>query len=421
MRNAETVQKAYEIAKEQYAGIGVDVDKAIEALDKVRISMHCWQGDDINGSLFPDQELSGTISVTGNYPGKARNADELRADLDKALSLIPGTHKVNLHAIYGESDEPIDLDQIEPKHFAKWVDWAKERGLGLDFNGTFFSHPKAESGFTLSSADPEVQEFWIEHLRRVREISNYFGQETGIVSCNNIWIPDGYKDNPIDRVSPRKRLMEALDKAREVDYPVENTLDAVEGKLFGTGVEAYTVGTHEFYLSYAMSRGILWTIDSGHFHPTEDPGDKFAAVAPFNQGLYLHVSRPMRWDSDHVVIADDMLRNITNALVYNDLIKTTHIGLDFFDATINRVAAYVVGTRNTQKALLQSFLTPLEDLKAAEAEGDLTARLALVEEYKSFPFGAVWDYYCLTKGVPVGEDWLAEVRQYEKDVLSKRA
>lgn len=420
MRDEAKICQAYELAKEQYAQIGVDVESVLEKLQKVKVSMHCWQGDDVQGFQFPGQELTGGISVSGDYPGRARTPQELRQDLDVAFRLIPGKHKLNLHAIYTDTQETVDADEIEPRHYQPWVDWAKENGIGLDFNPTLFSHPKSASGFTLSSSDESIRQFWVEHTRRSRKISEYFGKETGILSVNNIWIPDGFKDNPIDRVSPRERLLQSLDEARREEVDSRYSVDAVEGKVFGVGAESYTVGTHEFYLAYALTRHLLWTIDSGHFHPTEDPADKFAAVAPFNQGLYLHVSRPVRWDSDHVVIMDDTLKRIAETIVNNDLLETTHIGLDFFDATINRVAAWVIGTRNTLKAMLLAMLSPIEQLKAAELEGDYTSRLALTEEYKSYPFGAVWDYYCYKNDVPVGEDWLEEVRQYERDVLSKR-
>ncbi|MBS4461842.1 L-rhamnose isomerase [Aerococcaceae bacterium zg-B36] len=420
MATKEQIVQAYELAKARYAELGVDTEEVLKRLANVKVSMHCWQGDDVKGFQFPDQELTGGISVSGNYPGAARTPKELRDDLDKAFSLIPGKHKLNLHAIYTDTDEKIDSDQIEPKHYQPWVDWAKKNGLGLDFNPTLFSHPKSAVA-TLSSADDEIRDFWIEHTRRSRRVSEYFGKETGILSVNNIWLPDGSKDNPIDRVAPRQRLLAALDAARNEEINPQYSVDAVEGKVFGMGAESFTVGTHEFYLAYALTRGLLWTIDSGHFHPTEDPADKMAAVKPFNQGLYLHVSRPVRWDSDHVVIMDDVLQRITETIVNNDLLETTHIGLDFFDATINRVAAWVIGTRNTIKAVLLALLAPLDTLKEVELAGDFTKRLALTEELKSLPFAAVWDYYCLQNNVPVGTDWIAEVEQYEKDVLSKRS
>lgn len=417
---SDTVTNSYELAKEKYAAIGVDTEKAIEALKKIKLSIHCWQGDDVLGYLFPDQDLTGGISVSGNYPGRARTVDELKKDLSEALSVIPGKHKVQLHSIYADTDEKVDLNKLEPRHFQSWVDWAKEEGVGLDMNGTFFSHPKSASGFTLASADKEIRDFWIEVGKGSRKIAEYFGKELGQQSVNNFWIPDGYKDNPIDKLSPRLRLIESLDEIMKEKIPEAYTIEAVEGKLFGTGVESYTVGSHEFYEAYALTRGKLWTIDAGHFHPTEDVSDKFSAFLPFGKGLMLHVSRPVRWDSDHVVILDDALIRITRALVRDNELDKTNIGLDFFDATINRLAAWVVGSRATLKALLMAFLSPIDDLKKAEREGDYTKRLALTEELKSYPFGAVWDYYCQQSDVPVGPDWLKEIRRYEKDVLVNR-
>lgn len=418
--NTARVEKSYKQAKEKYSELGVDVEKAIEILNRVKISVNCWQGDDIQGFMFPNQELTGGISVSGDYPGKAETVNQLRQDLDKAYSLIPGQHKLSLHSIYVDTDDEIDLHEIEPKHFESWVDWAKEKNIGLDFNPTLFSHPMSESGFTLSSPNPNIRDFWIEHVKRSRKVSEYFGKELEQVSINNIWLPDGYKDNPIDKLNPRRRLLEYLDEARSENLNKEYTQDAVEGKLFGTGVEAYTVGSHEFYLAYALTRDLLWTVDAGHFHPTEDAAEKFSSVAPFDQGLYLHVSRPVRWDSDHVVILDEALQRIANTLVYDDLLDKTHIGLDFFDATINRVAAWVIGTRNTLKGILLALLSPVDQLKKAELDGDYTTRLALTEEMKTYPFGAIWDYFCYTNNVPVGMDWLEEVNEYEKNVLAKR-
>lgn len=420
MITEKNIIEAYNLAKERYAEIGVDTDEALKKLSNIKVSMNCWQGDDIKGFLFPDQELTGGISVSGDYMGAATTPSELRQDLEKAYSLIPGKHKVNLHAIYADTDEKVDLDELEPRHFEKWVEWAKKNELGIDFNPTLFSHPKADSGFTLSSPDSDIREFWIEHVKRSRRISEYFGKETGQISINNIWLPDGFKDNPVDRVSPRVRLKESLDAALAEDINPEYSQDAVEGKVFGVGVESYTTGSHEFYLSYALTNQILWTIDSGHFHPSEDPADKLAAVAPFNQGIYLHVSRPVRWDSDHVVTFDDNLNRITETLIYNDLLDKTHVGLDFFDATINRVAAMVIGMRNTIKGLLVPLLSPIDSLKEAELNQDYTKRLALTEELKTFPIGAVWDYYCLKNNVPVANLWLDEIKKYENDVLKKR-
>lgn len=416
----EKIQKNYELAKELYEGLGVDVEGALKKLKDVKISMHCWQGDDVRGFINKDQDLTGGIAVTGNYPGAATTPEQLRADLEKAYSLIPGKHKLNLHAIYTDTDEKIDFNEIEPRHFEKWVEWAKEQGLGLDFNPTCFSHPKSADGFTLSHPDKEIRDFWIEHCKRSRKIGEYFGRELGQTCVTNVWIPDGYKDNPVDRLAPRKRLQESLDEvfAEEID-PAYN-VDAVESKVFGIGAESFTVGSHEFYMGYALSRNKLVCLDAGHFHPTEVVSTKLSAMSLFTEGLLLHVSRPVRWDSDHVVTFDDELQAIARELVVNDMLGTTHIGLDFFDASINRVAAWVIGTRNMLKALLMAMLEPTDRLKQIELNGDYTTRLALMEELKSYPFGAIWDYYCATQNVPVREEWLAEVKTYEQEVLSKR-
>jgi len=415
-----SIEQAYEAARALYAAHGIDTDKAIERLQSIKISVHCWQGDDVQGFLFRGGGLGGGLAVTGNYPGAARTADELRADLEKALSLIPGKHKVNLHAIYADTDEKVDLDALEPRHFQSWVDWAKDQGLGLDFNPTCFSHPKASDGFTLSHPDPAVRRFWIDHCKASRKIGAYFGEQLGQTCVTNVWIPDGFKDAPADRLAPRIRLKEALDEvfAEKIDPAVH--LDAVESKLFGIGSEAYVVGSHEFYMGYAIQKGTLLCLDAGHFHPTESIAGKMSALSLFTSGLLLHVSRPMRWDSDHVVILDDETQEIARELVRCGLLDRTHIGLDFFDASINRVAAWVIGTRSTLKALLRAMLEPADRLKQAELEGDYTTRLALTEEFKTYPFGAVWDYYCAKSGVPVRETWLDEVRAYERDVLAKR-
>lgn len=414
------VHKKYELAKEKYAEIGVDVDGVLEELNKIKISVNCWQGDDIEGFMTPDQELTGGISVTGNYPGRATNVDELKKDLEKVFSLIPGNHKLNLHAIYADTEEKIDLDEIEPKHYQTWVDWAKEHDLGLDFNPTFFSHPKSADGFTLSHPDDGIREFWIEHGKRSRKVAEYFGQELGQPAINNFWVPDGYKDNPIDRITPRLRLQEALDEIFEEEINPTYTRDAVESKLFGIGAEAYTVGSHEFYMGYGITRNKIISLDAGHFHPSEKISDKLSALALFNDEILLHVSRPMRWDSDHVVIMDDELNAIAQELVRSELLEKTHIGLDFFDASINRVAALVIGTRNTLKAVLKAMLEPTDKLKEAELNGDYTYRLAMTEALKDYPFAAVWDYYCQQQGAPVGMDWYKEVKNYEKNVLLKR-
>lgn len=415
-----TTYERYQAAKAIYREMGVDTDAAIEAVKKIPISMHCWQGDDVLGFLTPDVALSGGIQTTGNYPGRARTAEELRRDMDFAMKMIPGKHRVNLHAIYADTDEKVELTDLEPRHFATWVDWAKERGLGLDFNPTCFSHPMAASGFTISSPDKTVRDFWVKHCQASRRISEYFGKSLGTKSVMNLWFPDGYKDIPVDREAPRYRMMTALDEVLSVPVDPKYHIDALESKVFGIGAESYTVGSHEFSYGYAMSRGIAYCLDAGHFHPTEVISDKISSVLLYTKELLLHVSRPVRWDSDHVVILDDELNAIAQALVRTNLVERTHIGLDYFDASINRVAAWVIGTRNMCKALLKAYLEPTEALKKIELEGDYTSRLALVEELKSYPFGAVWDYYCEQMGVPVRDTWLADVKQYEKEVLSKR-
>lgn len=357
---------------------------------------------------------------TGNYPGAAHTPEQLRQDLEKAYSLIPGKHKLNLHAIYLDTDETVDLNEIEPRHFEKWVKWAKEQGLGLDFNPTFFSHPMMKDGFTLASPDQEVREYWIEHGKRSRKVAEYFGKELGETCYTNFWVPDGFKDNPIDRLTPRKRLMESLDEIFSEEIDEQYNVDTVESKLFGLGAEAYTVGSHEFYMGYGLTRNKTILLDAGHFHPTEVISNKLSSLALFSKGLMLHVSRPVRWDSDHVVIMDDELQEIAKELVRNDLLGKTAIGLDFFDATINRIAAWVVGTRNTQKALLKAMLEPTEELKQMELDFDFTSRLVYTEELKDFPYSDVWNYFCLKNNVPVGLDWLKEVHDYETEILKTR-
>lgn len=416
----QNVKQAYEAAKALYAQHGIDTDEVLRKLETVKVSMHCWQGDDVKGFLNADQELTGGISVTGQYPGAARTPEELRSDLEKAFSLIPGKHKVNLHAIYTDTNEKVELDQLEPRHYEGWVSWAKEQGLGLDFNPTCFSHEKSSDGFTLSHPDPEIRQFWIDHCKASRRIGAYFGEQLGQTCVTNVWVPDGFKDNPVDRMTPRKRLKASLDEVFAEPLDPNYNLDAVESKLFGLGSEAYVVGSHEFYMGYGLQNNKLICLDAGHFHPTEVISNKLSSLALFTSGILLHVSRPMRWDSDHVVIMDDELLEIGRELVRHDLLGTTHIGLDFFDASINRVAAWVVGTRNTIKALPRAMLEPVETLKKIELEGDYTTRLALTEEFKSYPFGAIWDYYCATKGVPVREQWISDVKEYEQSVLLKR-
>jgi L-rhamnose isomerase len=410
----------YEYAKEKYASLGVDTEEAMRQLSGIKISMHCWQGDDIKGFLFRDQELTGGIQATGNYPGAARTPAELRADMEEAFRMIPGKHKVNLHSTYADTDEKIDLNEIEPKHYAPWVEWAKEQGLGLDFNPTCFSHPKSESGFTLASADPAIRDFWVEHCKRSRRIGEYFGKELGQKAVTNIWIPDGFKDIPVDRLAPRVRLKEALDDILSEKLDPSANLDAVESKLFGIGSESYVVGSHEFYMGYAIKNHIAVCLDAGHFHPTEVISNKISSLLLFADEMLLHVSRPIRWDSDHVIVLDDELQEIAHEMVRNKLYERTHIGLDFFDASINRVAAWVIGMRNMEKALLKSFLEPTDTMKKMELEGDYTGRLAYMEEMKSMPWQAVWDEFCRRNNVPVGLQWLDEVREYEAEVLSKR-
>lgn len=418
----EHVEKNYIIAKERYTALGVDTEAALNTLKSIPISLHCWQGDDVCGFETPDAELTGGgIQATGNYPGKARTADELRSDLDKALRLVPGRHRVNLHAIYGDFGGTfVDRNQVQPEHFQTWLDWAKSQKIGLDFNPSFFSHPKADDGFSLSSADEGLRNFWIEHGIACRKIGETFGKALGTPCVTNIWIPDGYKDLPIDRKGPRERLKRSLDAILAEKLDPQYNLDAVESKLFGIGSESYVVGSHEFYLGYALANNILLCVDTGHFHPTEIISDKLSAILTFMDEIMLHVSRGVRWDSDHVTILSDDVQAIAQEIVRGNYLERVHIGLDFFDASINRVAAWVIGTRCMIKALLLALLEPTEQLRAFEQDGDYTSRLAMLEELKTVPFGAIWDYYCLQQDVPVGHAWLNEVKQYEKDVLSKR-
>jgi len=422
MTNTTRIEEAYTIAKEHYAALRVDTDGAMEALARIAISLHCWQGDDVGGFESPDVELSGGgIQATGNYLGRARTPDELRRDLDKALSLIPGTHRLNLHAIYAETDgKRVERNELEPEHFSCWIDWAKTKGMGMDFNPTFFSHPKAGDGFTLSHPDEGIRRFWIDHGMICRRIGAAMGKALGSPCVTNVWVPDGYKDTPVDRKGPRERLKASLDLIFEEKLDAKYNLDAVESKLFGIGSESYVVGSHEFYMGYAILNNILLCLDTGHFHPTEVISDKISAVLTYLDEVLLHVSRGIRWDSDHVVVLSDELKAIAEEIVRGDYLERVHIGLDFFDASINRVAAWVVGTRNMIKALLLALLEPIEMLRMHESEGDLTARLVLLEEARSLPFGSVWDYYCLRQDVPVGPSWLDEVKKYEKEVLSKR-
>lgn len=421
MSDRSTLELAYEAARQRYAELGVDTDAALQRLGTIPVSIHCWQGDDVGGFEGLTDEIGGGLAVTGAYPGKARTPDELRSDFDKALSLIPGTHRLNLHASYAEAgDQKVERNELRPEHFQGWIDWAKDRGVGLDFNPTYFAHPKADDGLTLSHPDVGIRRFWIEHGIACRKIGAAIGAALGSPCVTNVWIPDGMKDLPVDRRGPRERLAGALDEVFAESLDEACNLDAVESKLFGIGSESYVVGSHEFYLGYAITRQKLLCLDAGHFHPTEVISDKISAVMQYLDRLLLHVSRGVRWDSDHVVILSDELRAIAEELVRGDYLDRVHIGLDFFDASINRVAAWVIGTRAMLKALLLALLAPIDLLRQFENDGDFTARLAMLEELKTLPAGAVWDFYCLARNVPTGATWLQEIKQYEADVLSKR-
>ena len=419
--NPPNLEQTYQLAKDRYAELGIDTDAILKKLANISISMHCWQGDDVGGFEDPDYQLSGGIMSTGNYPGKARTVAELRQDLDRAYNLIPGTHRLNLHAIYLETDHKIERPDILPEHFAGWVDWAKENSHGLDFNPTCFSHPLAESGFTLAHGDPAIRQYWIDHCIASRNIGAYFGETLGTACVTNIWVPDGYKDIPADRKAPRERLKDSLDTILSTPLNPQHHLDAVECKLFGIGSESYVVGSHEFYLGYAATNDILLCLDAGHFHPTESIADKISSSLFYVDELLLHVSRGVRWDSDHVIVLNEDLQAVMQEIVRGDYLNRVHIGLDFFDASINRVAAWVIGTRNALRAMLMALLEPIETLRQYEAEGNFTARLALLEELKGLPFGAVWDYYCLQQDVPVGFSFMGDIENYEKQVLAKRA
>lgn len=416
------LKKGYEVAKEYYAQYGIDVDQMMERCDQTPLSMHCWQGDDVRGLEKREGGLTGGIQTTGDYPGAARNAEELRADIEKAMQFIPGVLKVNLHASYQEADTFVDRNAIKPEHFANWADWAVEKGLGLDFNPTYFSHPKSENG-TLSAADEEVRKFWIEHGIACRRIGEYFYKRTGKPCVINHWTPDGDKEFPIDTLGPRLRLKDSYDRIFEATKDVEGVIDGIESKVFGIGMESFTAGSHEFCMGYVMSKGIdhiIMTLDTGHYHPTEVVSAKLGAIFAFSKAVLLHVSRPVRWDSDHVVAFDDETKAIMEELVRLGKLDSTYIATDFFDASINRIAAWVIGLRNTRKALLQALLQPVDMMKKAEADGDVSGRLAIAQEFKAAPFSLVWDYYCDKQDKGVGLDWLEDVRAYEKDVLLKR-
>ena len=416
------IEKAFEMAVERYAEIGVDVNKALEKLQKISISLHCWQSDDVVGfEKFEESVSGGGIQATGNYPGKANTIPQMRQDLEKVYSLIPGKHRFNIHAFYGDfKGKTVDRDQIEPAHFQSWVDWAKSQGLKLDFNCTCFAHPKANDGFTLSHPDAGIRNFWIEHVNRSRKVSEFFGKELGSKAIHNIWIPDGSKDITVNRYAYRKNLKESLDKIFEMKTDDKLMRDAIECKLFGIGSESYVVGSHEFYMGYGMKNNKMITLDMGHFHPTESVSDKISSLLLFSDELMFHVSRGVRWDSDHVVILNDDLSSFAQEIVRMDGLSKVNIGLDFFDASINRIGAYVVGTRATQKAFLTALLEPLPKLREYESKGQNFERLALLEEAKALPWGAVWDYFCVKNNVIPGEAYIAEIQKYEKEVTLKR-
>lgn len=418
----EQVLKAYADAKEQYAALGVNTDDSIKKLDQIKISLHCWQSDDVGGFETPDAELGGGgIMVTGNYPGKARTIDHLRQDIEKVMSLLPGQQRLNLHAIYGDfKGEKVDRDKIEVKHFQSWINWAKENKIGLDFNPTCFSHPYANDGFTLSSKNEKHRKFWVEHVKRSRKIATEMGRQLGTPSINNIWIPDGSKDTPVDRNKHRELLKKSLDEIFAEVYPVEYLKDSVECKLFGIGSESMVVGSHEFYLGYAIKNNKLITLDNGHFHPTEQVGDKISSVLLYVDELLLHISRGVRWDSDHVVIFNDEMQFIAQEIVRANALNRVNVALDYFDASINRIGAYIIGTRAAQLSFLFALLEPTVKLKSYEESGNNFERLAWLEVLKTKPFSAVYNYYCLINNVPVSEDYITEIQQYEKDILSKR-
>jgi L-rhamnose isomerase len=417
----DSIKRNYEAAKVEYQKIVVDTGTALDKLRQKAISIHCWQGDDVTG-FEGSSALSGGISATGNHPGKARNAQELMDDLDMALSLIPGKHRVNLHAMYAITNgERVDRDALEPRHFFTWIDYAKKRGLGLDFNPTFFSHPKAANNLTLSSPDEETRAFWVRHGKACRRIAAEFGKQLGTPSLCNIWVPDGFKDYPADRLGPRLRLQKSLDEIFEEKYDPHYLIDSVEGKVFGLGIEGFTVGSHEFYLGYAARNGLCCLLDNGHYHPNEKVSDKISAMLTLFDQVPLHVTRPMHWDSDHVVLLDDELKAIANEIVRCKAMDRVLIGLDYFDASINRIAAWVIGVRNMQKALLQALLMPHAELKTLQDEGRFTELMMRTEELKTYPWEAVWNYFCQQNDVPVSESWFAKVQEYESEVLRKRS
>ncbi len=413
------IESGYRLAKERFAENGVNTDTVLKTLDAIPISIQCWQGDDVLGFENPDGSLTGGIQTTGNYKGRARNASELRGDLELALSLIPGKKRVNLHAIYLEANGYVERDKIEPGHFQCWIKWAKQLGLGLDFNPTCFSHPRSAQNLTLSHPDPSIRKYWVDHCIASRNISEHMGRELNDTCIMNIWIPDGYKDLPADRLAPRQRLLNALDEIIDSSQGSYHRV-AVEGKLFGIGAESYTVGSNEFYMGYASTRKTMLCLDAGHFHPTENVADKISTTLCFVDEILLHVSRPVRWDSDHVVLFDEATIGIASEIVRCNALDRVHVGLDFFDASINRIAAWAIGARNARKALLFALLEPKEAMATAELNFNFTRRLTLMEESKSMPWSSVWDYYCATQNIPPDGAWLDTIEAHENKVLSKR-
>ncbi|NLK55095.1 MAG: L-rhamnose isomerase [Bacteroidales bacterium] len=420
MKN-EKILRAYEDAREEYAKLGVDTDAALEKLDKINISLHCWQTDDVAGFENPDAALGGGLQTTGNYPGKARTIDQLKSDIEKVMSLLPGKQRLSLHAIYGDfKGKKVDRDQIDVEHFQGWIDWALKLGIGLDFNPTCFSHPLAEDGYTISSKNEETRKFWVEHNKRCRKIGAEMGKQLGTPCVNNIWVPDGSKDIPVDRYTYRELLMKSLDEIFSIEYPKEYLKDSIECKLFGLGSEAMVVGSSEFYIGYGIKNNKLITLDNGHFHPTEQVADKISSLLLYVDELMLHMTRGVRWDSDHVVIYNDEIQYIAQEIVRCNALDRVNVGLDYFDASLNRIGAYVVGTRAAQLAFLNALLEPLAILKKYEENNNYFERLAMMEIMKTKPLGAVYNYYCLKNNVAVAEDYIAEIQAYEKEVLSKR-
>ncbi len=415
------IVEQYKYARERYHKFGIDTEQAIKRLAQTSHSIHCWQGDDVRGFEYENTKLSGGIQVTGNYPGRARTIDELRQDLETALSLIPGKHRINLHAIYGDfGDKRVERNEIGIEHFQSWVDWAKDKKIGLDFNATLFSHPLSEDGFTLSNKNKKIRDFWIEHVQRSREIAVYFGRLLKKPAVHNLWIPDGMKDICVDRIGYRGLLKESLDKIYAKKYPEKFLIDSVEPKLFGIGSESFVAGSFEFYLSYALKNGLILCLDLGHFHPTESIADKISSLLLFMKGILLHISRGVRWDSDHIPLFDDTIRELFGEIIRCDALSRIYIGLDYFDATLNRIGAWVLGARSVQKALLYTLLEPVKILKNSEERKDYIFRLGMYEGLKTFPFSAVWDYFCFISDVPPDPEWLGEIKKYEKNVLSRR-